>query len=1190
MNFFDQCFCTMEHEQAMWTSPESNSMVSATIGRAMSTLLSARPKKLEDAVSRLDSAPQRSSVASLEESLWILHSFVIDAAKREEPLDGVLVPMIEHSLKYKESKYGNQAMILFNWLFQDEVIFQALATNLASIIMRKEDRYIALGWCMLVRGLVGYEIKTKQLENNGLKQKYSSLLKIFSSCIAHLVSVVCHGRAIGPLRQSKSSNDACVPSYAEVLDGGFELPTRLAVAAADCTLALTTALTKKDLFSNGSDEKPKQSNSSLSSLPTTWVPGEKRVKPASRCPEVSMEMKLLLWDHLDELIILVQKLIAVLKGRVAECWNILNALYQSSRHYDQYLSGPNKPRMQFYAENHTEEYTENKDSGIETIKFFLNCLSLLLGHLDGKRFENTLSEDGLRISRVLISQLNCADAEVIDGAVCLLKVVLFRSNYSLAGSSSTDTREMDAVLPLLLNLLDERDGTARAVVILIAEYCSISTDSRCLQEVLDRLASGDVVKRRNAVDVMQDIVSHLLERLGDEESIVQTQAANLIPMMAINKLTVAMLTNAGQFRHILIFSLFPDILKFTVICRDPSLVLPALVGLLYSSDEVLQSSASNTFVAVLKYHNKNFEVLCMMFNCLSDLCQNPDLPEASGGSKLDVDIVLKLIPQWSDSVEDWNLLVVPLIDKLFAEPSNPIIVKFLSYICEQLADAADIVFHQILLRTRQLDEWKSHDSEIDNPVKQAHSLFDRLCPLLIIRLLPMRVFNNLNSSLMYGVLRDQVRDTSGICLSPIVDLTFLVHFSSAGFAFMFSAVGSIFLFVSVLESGQLKTASFTSYKAVLFSMDVIIIDVIVSAGLKGGMAFNNLEFDDVRKLAAELSGQIHPQLVTSEGHSIFVYLSHLKVGKPEERMNRRNSLADTIFRLMLLVREIYGANALRSGRGRPRRFEEKWLFVDDVDQIRKRVWEQSIQGSVAFRVVQKQKWLMGHLYNWNELSFRQLRNKLEDAQLELEDIQKSWRDVGAREWHVVVQLVIRDQQLRLQIDQLLEQQEMHWAQRTKARWLDRKPLWLMGGMKAPGPDGSLQGSIRRIGTVWAMKLLKWSWRSFIRNAFVPSRLITDNILLAHETIEFIKKKRKGQSCFALKLDMSKAYDRVKWSGVLDVLSSLGFSPKWINLKSQCLSTVSFSVLVIGVPSEFFSPHCGLRQGDPLSPSLFILVS
>ncbi|KAF7147951.1 hypothetical protein RHSIM_Rhsim03G0016100 [Rhododendron simsii] len=152
-----------------------------------------------------------------------------------------------------------------------------------------------------------------------------------------------------------------------------------------------------------------------------------------------------------------------------------------------------------------------------------------------------------------------------------------------------------------------------------------------------------------------------------------------------------------------------------------------------------------------------------------------------------------------DTVEDWNLLVVPLIDKLFAEPSNPIIVKFLSYISEQLADAADIVFHRILLRTRQLDEWKSHDSEIDNPVKLVHSLFDRLCPLLIIRLLPLRVFNNLNSSLMYGVLRDQ------------------------GY----------------------------------FDIN----DPECVAGILLNRAFNNLEFDDVRKLAAELSGRIHPQVL-----------------------------------------------------------------------------------------------------------------------------------------------------------------------------------------------------------------------------------------------------------------------------------------------------------------------------------------
>ncbi|XP_028059846.1 uncharacterized protein LOC114263496 isoform X2 [Camellia sinensis] len=656
----------MEDEQVLWPSTDSdsnsNSMVSATLGRVMSTLLSARPKKLQDAISRLHSPPKRGSFVTLEESLWILHTYVREAAQREESLDEILVPITQHSLKHKESKHGNQAMILFNWLFQDEIIFQALATNLAGIIRRKDDRYIALGWCILVRGLVEYEISMKQFINNGIKDKYRSLLKFFSSCISHLISIVCIG--------------SC-----STLQGGFELPTRLSVAAADCILALTEALTKKDLVSDGSDDRLKPSNPNLSFLPITSAPAafvEKKVKPTSRSPDVlnNMEMKLLLWDHLDELIILVQRLDAwsrksrslhayglerVLKwlqgtkGHYAHlqteagsqmhktgvlllssCWKHYGMLmhledYKFYWHYkelvDQYLSG-----IQFYADNYTEEHAENKESGVETIKFFLNCLSLLLGHLDGKQFENAMSEDGLRISRVLISQLHCADVDVIDGAVCILKAVIFRSNSSLAGSSLTNTREMDALLPLLLHLLDERDGTARAVVVLIAEYCSISTDNQCLKEVLQRLASGAVLQRRNAIDVIselfhispdsvycrQDIANHLLKLLGDEELVIRAQATKLIPMM------------------------------------DPSLLLPALVRLVCSSDEVVHSSARNAFVAVLKYHNKKFEVLCMLLDCLSNICQNPDLPQALGdrgkGSKLDADRVLKLIPQWSESV------------------------------------------------------------------------------------------------------------------------------------------------------------------------------------------------------------------------------------------------------------------------------------------------------------------------------------------------------------------------------------------------------------------------------------------------------------------------------------------------------------------------------------------------------------
>lgn len=60
---------------------------------------------------------------------------------------------------------------------------------------------------------------------------------------------------------------------------------------------------------------------------------------------------------------------------------------------------------------------------------------------------------------------------MLDGVVCILKAVIFKS-YS-AGSSLADTRLMDSVLPMLVHFLDERDGTARAVVMLIAEYCSV---------------------------------------------------------------------------------------------------------------------------------------------------------------------------------------------------------------------------------------------------------------------------------------------------------------------------------------------------------------------------------------------------------------------------------------------------------------------------------------------------------------------------------------------------------------------------------------------------------------------------------------------------------------------------------------------------------------------------------------------
>ncbi|KAJ7535726.1 hypothetical protein O6H91_12G043800 [Diphasiastrum complanatum] len=774
-----------------------------SLGRILSTLFSLQPPQLQHVLSHDHAQLQKSKIPAGRAAASLLH-YIMDSIRKEASLEYICVPLLQQVVKSKDRKNRKHVKSLFEWLFQQHSeVGVALAKSLSLIIGEPQcEKRVKLGWCIVVRDLVQITFDSEETSRKGKLGVFSlEALMIIANSVSHLVQIVC--------------NDS-------VQDGKECSPTRLTTMAADCILVITRALSepenllRKDPYQDDNCFHPKgylggpASQAFGAEVVGALRDGSQMVDTDTnysvRPGDVASLSQKVLWSKLDDLIVLVSELYKwnyrtrslhskglqqVLKhlkvlanfqqalraqehddSSVGEevlklCWKQYSTLMITE---DQFNLSSSETLLQQYVDALQESMYQSQlvevegsqvhdSSQKEEIKgYALGCLALLLGRFDVRHLDTVLVKSEPQLLQILLYQLCSKDDDIVDLVVVILKAILFRTTVLEQNDSTTPRMsQMETIAPMFLDLLDKRDSTSRAVVTLIAEYFSANPESSYFEKLFSFLDSEDAMQRKNALDVLSELWAINSKLVDAPESVLCQKIAKLL----IARLGDEELTNRIQAS-----SLFSKL--------DPTYVLPALLQSMFSLDGRVRSAASSAILAVLNGCPDQCRVISVLLDCvrcLENVIRVPDHPgqigknnllnigmkALQGGSTMDADRIMHLVPKWAASVRDWDSVISFILDKMFGEPSNPVIPKFLSKISSHLADNTnvvyDIIFRVLKEQPVMLEGYIGHGG-VDDTSKSldgtlANDLFQRLSPLLVLKVLPLRAYDDMQCQILY---------------------------------------------------------------------------------------------------------------------------------------------------------------------------------------------------------------------------------------------------------------------------------------------------------------------------------------------------------------------------------------------------------------------------------------------------------